>query len=376
MEKKYDVIVVGGGINGCSAAFQLAKKGYKVAIIEMDRIASKSSGAAAGILGAQTELTNDSPLFDYACKSREMFPELISELESQTGIHINLMNEGLYKIAQTEDQVQELMMQAELQKISGEQAEWIEIEELREREPAVSKKLFGAMFIKRDGQVQAYELTTAFARAAMNQSADIFEYTSVQDWIFKDSKILGVRTNQGDFYGDSFVVTTGAWSRALLSKAGLEVPVYPVKGECISVFSPVPLIKGTIFSHGCYIVPKSAGKLLIGATVRANTFDERVTFDGIHQLLDKAKKLIPEITHTEWVGAWAGIRPCSEDGMPFLGEHPEHPNLWIATGHYRNGILLAPLTGKIISEAIDGKSIRLGGVDPFGLHRLKDSVHG
>jgi glycine oxidase len=374
MDKVYDVIIVGGGINGCSTAFHLAKRGFKVAILEMNRLASKSSGAAAGILGAQTELTEDGPLFQFAKKSRAMFPEVIKELEETSGVHIGYMNKGMYKVATTVEQVDDFKRIAQFQIQSGEQAEWLSIEELKEREPAVSEKLFGALYLKNDGQVQAYELSLAFARAAIVHHTEVYEYTNVYEWILKDSKIHGVRTNQGDFYAETVVVTTGAWNRVLLEKTGLELPIVPVKGECVSVITQRPLIDGTIFSHDCYIVPKKAGRLLIGATVKANTFNEKVTFEGVFQLLEKAKCLIPEIAQAEWEHAWAGIRPLSEDGLPFLGEHPDYQNLYIATGHFRNGILLAPATGEFMADLIEGKEIPFSEMKVFGLQRLRRSI--
>lgn len=374
MSKVFDVIVVGGGINGCSTAYQLAKRGFKVAILEMDRIANKSSGAAAGILGAQTELTQDGPLFQFARKSREMFPELVKELEETSGVHIGYKNKGMYKVATTDEQVEELKKLIEFQTQAGERAEWLSIEELRVREPAVSQHLFGAMYIPEDGQVQAYELSLAFARAAAIYGTEIYEFTSVMEWIFKESEIHGVRTNQGDFIAKYTVVTTGAWSRLLLEKTGLELPIQPVKGECLSVMTEKPLIKGTIFSHGCYIVPKQVGRLLIGATVKFDSFDQKVTFNAVLNLLDKAKNLIPEIMNAEWERAWASIRPLSKDGLPFLGEHPDYLNLFIATGHFRNGILLAPATGELMADLIEGKKNQFTDLECFKLERLRQTI--
>jgi glycine oxidase len=373
MENVYDIIVVGGGVNGSSTAFNLAKRGFKVAILEMNRIAGKSSGAAAGILGAQTELTEGGPLFEFARKSRAMFPKVIAEIEEISGVQINLVNKGMYKIAKNETEALELKKLIQFQTQAGEQAEWLTIDELLDKEPAVSHHLCGAMYMENDGQVQAYELSSGFARAAAVFGADIYEFTSVQDWIMKDGKVQGVRTNQGEFYADSIVVTTGAWSRTLIEKTGLELPVSPVKGECLSVITPTPLIQGTIFSHGCYVVPKKAGRLLIGATVKPGTFDEKVTFDGVLGLLEKAKQLIPEIIHAEWERAWAGIRPLSGDGLPFLGEHPEYQNLFIATGHFRNGILLSPATGEYMADLIDGKKT-VEEMECFSLQRLRSQV--
>jgi glycine oxidase len=372
MRKVYDAVIVGGGINGSSIAFQLAKRGYKVAILERGKIAGKASGAAAGILGAQTELTEDGPLFQLACKSRGMFLSLVPELEELSHVHIGYENKGMYKVAADEDQELEIKRLIESQRKAGEQAEWLSIDELIKREPSVSDKLLGAMYIPNDGQVQAYELSFAFAEASRALGAEIHEYTSVSEFILKDEKVHGVITDQGEFLAESVIVATGAWSRVLLERTGLSLPIIPVKGECFSVSAEKPLVKGTIFSHGCYIVPKQSGRLVVGATVKVNSFDEKVTLEGISSLMEKAKNLVPDIGNAEWERAWTGIRPQSADGQPFLGEHPAYKGLFIAAGHFRNGILLAPATGELMADILEGKTEPSY---PFELSRLESIVH-
>lgn len=371
MKKTYDAIIIGGGINGSSIAYQLSKRGRSVAVIEKGRLAGKASGAAAGILGAQTELTDDGPLFQFARKSRAMFPALARELEELSGVHVGLQNKGMYRVAATEKEAFDLKALIEFQTRSGEKAEWLAIEELMEWEPNVSNSLLGAMFIPEDGQVDARELTIAFAKAAMVNGAEFYEFTSVNDLIIENEKVLGVKTDHGPVYADSVVVATGAWSPFLTEKTGLSLPISPVKGECFSVLTDKPLIKGTIFSHGCYIVPKKSGRLIVGATVKPNTFDERVTVDGISTLMEKAKLLVSGIADSEMERAWTGIRPLSEDGLPFLGAHPSCRNLFIAAGHFRNGILLSPATGELMADLLDGKTLDSG---PFQLSRITESV--
>ncbi|KON85523.1 glycine oxidase [Sporosarcina globispora] len=372
MGKVFDAVIVGGGINGSSIAFHLAKRGYKVAVLEKEKIAGKASGAAAGILGAQTELDEDGPLFRMACKSRSMYRSLIPELEDLSQVHIGYQNKGMYKVAADKDQELELRRLIESQRKAGEQAEWLPIDELINREPSVSSQLLGAMYIPNDGQVQAYELSLAFAKASRALGAEIYEYASVSELILKDEKVHGVATSQGEFLAESVIVASGAWSREVLEKSGLSLPIIPVKGECLSVIAEKPLVQGTIFSHGCYIVPKQSGRVVVGATVKANSFDEKVTLGGISSLMEKARNLIPDIANTEWERAWTGIRPQSADGQPFLGEHPVYKGLYIAAGHFRNGILLAPATGELMADILEGKTVQ---ANPFSLSRLDKLVH-
>lgn len=361
------MIVVGGGINGSSIAFQLAKRGYKVTVIEQSKIAAKASGAAAGMLGAQTELIGNGPLFRLALKSRAMFPAIIAELEERSGIQIGYETKGIYKVAVSEKHEQDLKALIKLHNTAGEKAEWLSNDELIKREPGLAKSMLGAMFIPEDGQVQAYELSLAFAKAAISLGVEYHDFTTIHDFIIKDGKVTGVQTSQGDLLSDSVVVAAGAWSGLLLEKTGITLPVFPVKGECYSVVSNRKLLNSTICTEDCYIVPKKSGRYIIGATMRANTFDEKVTVGGISSLMNQATALLPEIANAEWEKAWAGIRPISGDGLPFLGEHPYVKQLYIATGHYRNGILLAPATGELMADYLDG---RREPFMPFGLSRL------
>lgn len=353
MPNMYDCIVVGGGINGGSVAYYLAKRGKKVLLLEKDRLASKASGAAAGMLAAQAELDEDGPLFQLAKESRAMFPLLAKEIKDLTGIDIELVNKGMYKVAITEEEENRFKQIIDIQTRTGEQAEWLSQEEVRRREPALSTAVRGAMFIEKDGQVSAPQLTFGFLKAAAALGVEIREYTEVSSFLFENGKITGVKTNGGNFESEKVILTGGAWSEQLLTDSEIELKTYPVKGECFSVLSHQTLITGTIFSHGCYLVPKKGGRLLVGATVKPNTFDQTVTVDGVSSLMEKAKKLVPEIVHAEWEKAWAGIRPQTADGLPYLGEHPDYNGLFVATGHFRNGILLSPITGQMITRLVE-----------------------
>src|SRR5690606_10119481 len=164
------------------------------------------------------------------------------------------------------------------------------------------------------------------------------------------------------------IVAGGAWSGHILQQAGVELDVYPVKGECLSVKTSQPIVEKTIFSHGCYFVPKVGGRTIIGATMKANTFNEDVSIEGIYNLLDRAKKIIPSIVESRWEKTWAGIRPQTGDGLPYLGEHPEIKGLFIATGHFRNGILLSPITGVLIADLVQGRYV--SELETFNLKRI------
>ncbi|WP_057913668.1 glycine oxidase ThiO [Peribacillus muralis] len=355
MNSIYDAIIVGGGVIGGSIAFQLAKRGKKVLLLEKDRLASKASSAAAGMLGAQSELDVDQPLFRLATESREMFPELAEELKDTSGIDIELVNKGMFKVALTNDGASMLKNKIKTQQAAGLEAHWLSIAEARKAEQLLSDELKGAMYIPKDGQVSATRLSLAFTKSAAALGVDIKEFVHVSDLRTKDGAVKGVVTNIGEFSSENVIVASGAWSAFLLEKLGATLDTYPVKGECFSVLTNSPLLERTIFSDGCYLVPKVGGRIIVGATVKANTFNQKVSLEGISTLMERATQLLPAIKGTELEHTWAGIRPQTGDGLPYFGEHPACKGLFIATGHYRNGILLSPITGVLMADMVEKK---------------------
>lgn len=373
MSASYDVIIIGGGVNGCASAYQLSKSGKKVLLLEKERIASKASSAAAGMLGAQVEVTEAGPLFELAKESRSMFPQLQLELKELTGIDIELVQKGMLKLAYQEEEVLSVIETIAIQQKLGENADWISKDEVLKREPELGPGMLGAMDIPQDGHVNPEKLTHAFAKAAITLGADIKEFVEVYSLQEHNQAIVEVETSEGCYSGDSIVVTAGAWSRRVLSGLGLSLPSYPVKGECFSVLTDKPILKSTIFTDSCYIVPKSGNRLLVGATMVPHTFSENVSIGGLASLMKEAIRTLPAIEHASFERTWAGIRPQTGDGLPFLGKHPTITNLFIATGHYRNGILLAPITGVLVASMINGTKLPEY-MDAFGLDRIQKSA--
>jgi len=366
----YDAIVVGGGIIGSSIAFQLAKRGMRATIVEKGRMVSEASSAAAGMLGAQSEFSSDSPVIPLALKSRAMLPQLAEELRELTGVDIGLIQKGLVKIAFSDEEAIALQQQYQFWKVRDSNVEWLAASGLQELEPYVTKEIAGAMYLPSDGQVRADDLSLAFAKAASMNGVDIREHTCVNAFITEGERIRGVVTESGTIYSDVVVVAAGAWSSQLLNKVNLNVKTSPVKGECLSVVTDEPLIQATVFAqNGCYIVPKEGNRLVIGATSVPGTFDKEATVSGIYSLLERARTMIPKLQEAKWERAWCGIRPQTDDGLPYIGEHPQYKGLWVATGHYRNGILLSPITGVLLADLIEGKGNEEFDLSSFRLTR-------
>jgi glycine oxidase len=347
------VIIVGAGVIGCSIAYQLAKRGKKVILVEKNKIGSKASSAAAGMLGVHTELDGDGGLLQAAMKSRDMFPSLSEELKEVSGIDFEFTQNGMIKLAASEADVRALQHVLSLSK----DVEWLTEKEVSMLEPVLSKRNLGGLYAYKDGNVSARKLTLALAKSAVRLGADIKEFTPLLSFILEHGGCKGIRTPEATYYANEVIVAGGAWSGQILHHAGIEIPDYPVKGECFSVLLERPIINRTIFTDGCYLVPKRGDRLLVGATEHPYTFDETNSVAGINKLMNKAIDILPDLANGRWERAWAGVRPRTAGGHPHIGRVKGCKGLSIASGHYRNGILLAPLTGVLMADVLEGKEI-------------------
>ncbi|WP_243388315.1 glycine oxidase ThiO [Bacillus kexueae] len=361
----FDVILVGGGIISSSIAYQLAKRQARVLIVEKNEMGCEASSAAAGMLGAQSEFSSEHPLIPLALDSRKLFPTLVEELEEVTKIDIGIVQKGLIKMATNDAHFQELISHFTFWKEQGEKVEWLHEKELQKLESNINHSK-GAMYIPNDGQVRAADMTRAFCKAACQLGAVVKENTEVLDFLTEHDSIRGIKTTKGEFHAKYVVVAGGAWTNQLLKTDW----VFPVKGECVSIVTKEPLVEATVFSKdGCYIVPKKGNRLFIGATSVPHSYDKSVSVQGLTSLLDRAQSLLPKLREGVIERMWSGIRPQTKDGLPILGEHPSIKGVWIASGHYRNGILLSPITGVVMADLIEGKECKYD-LTPFQLERI------
>lgn len=367
----YDQIIVGAGVIGCSIAYQLTKRGYNVLVLEQNKIGCEASSAAAGMLGAQAEFSEDSPLFRFARDSRSLFPGLATELKDQSDVDIHYMNNGMYKLAFHEKEWQQLEEIARFQVDAGEEAYILGRDEVVKELKNITSHFLTALYLPNDGQVSAPDLTIAFALAARNNGATIKEYTAVTKLLIKDGQVQGVRANQCCYYADQIILATGVGGNHLLPFLTDPYIISPVKGECLSLITEELKVESTIVTNGCYLVPKSKQRIIIGATSMPNDWDKEVRVEGIYQLLTRAQKILPCLKKAKMEGFWSGLRPQSADGFPFLGEVPDIAGLYMANAHFRNGILLSPITGEFMADLIEGKEVKAAYKENFSLHRFQ-----
>jgi len=367
-----DVIVIGGGVIGCSIAYYLAKKGANVVVLERDRVGAHASSAAAGMLGAQVEMAFPGPMIQLCLRSRAMFPELGRELYERTGLDIELNTEGLLRVAWNRTEAEELRDRAHWQRELGGRAEWWEPRSVREDEPEVGADITGALFLPDDAQVSAPRLTLAFARAAQALGVRLLEGCEVTDFLTDGDQVTGVETVVGTFRAGVVVLAAGAWSGVLARRLGLNLPVFPVKGESLALRPDRLPHRKTLFAHGCYLVPKADGRIVVGATEKEHDFSPGVSLGAIHRLAHEATRLVPSLAEADVWSYWSSVRPGSGDGLPLMGRLASVRGLYVASGHFRNGILLSPITGALMAELITGAQVPE--LAPFSPDRLLESA--
>lgn len=355
MQTNYTII--GGGVIGLSIAYYLLKLNKQVTVFTANA-KTTASLAAGGMLGGQNEFSEPSPLFDLALESRELHKTLATELHALTGIDVELLPTGLLKVAATEQDHAFLHKQYQfLQQQPGTPVYWRDACEV---EPLLTNELGQALHITADHQVKARQLTKALAVAIQKLGATII-----------NEQVQAVTANYITTLTTSYryqhiIIAAGAWSQKLVP----QLPMYPVKGECL-MLKAQEMPKTTIFAaDGCYIVPKKNNEILIGATSYPNQMNDGVTAGGIQSLLARAIAMMPSLKYAHIIETWCGIRPQTIDELPIIG--PLSSNQYVCTGHYRNGILLSAITGKLVAQALTGDTLAQQRLAAFSPQRFKE----
>lgn len=366
---KRDVIVIGGGVIGCSVALRLAQSGLKVSLVERGRIGCEASRAAAGMLSPQTEGLHPGPFFDICLHSRQMYPSFVEDIRELSGIDPQYRTEGTLFVLMEGEKIEDCNHWADWQINAGLALESLDASETLKMEPALTKLASGAIFLPNDHQVENRLLMDALSIAVRRAAVDVIEGVEVESIAVEKGSVTGVKAGGEKIEAGMVVAATGSWSTSLLETAGVELNIVPVRGQMLALRSETPLIDHVLHSNGCYIPPRLDGRILVGATVEHAGFKKAVTAKGISTLLRSAIKLVPSLEMCEVVECWSGLRPDTPDHLPVIG-FCDIDNLVLATGHYRNGILLAPITAKLVTETIlQGREP--DELKPFGFERFE-----
>lgn len=369
-----DVIIVGGGVIGCSIALRLAEAGLKVTLIERGRAGCEASRAAAGMLSPQSEAHKESPFLDLCLRSRMIYRGFTDHLTELTGIDVEYRDEGVLYVVLEGDDPKEVDGWFNWQTRAGLKLERIAESKLRMDEPVVTETATGAVFIPGDHQVDNRKLMDAAALAARRAGADVIEGVEVSLFMIERDRVKGVRCGEDKIDAGAVVVAAGCWSGSLLAPLGLNIQTIPARGQMIALKSAASHLNRVLHSRHCYLVPRRDGRILVGSTVEYAGFTKGVTAGGVGSLAAAAIELVPSLSEFEIVESWSGLRPDTLDHMPIMGE-TGIKNLFVASGHFRNGILLAPATAELMSELIiTGRAP--DELQPFSIERFLRSPEG
>jgi glycine oxidase len=370
------VAVIGAGVIGLAIAWRLAQRGAEVTVFDKGAAGSGATHAAAGMLAACAEAEpGEETLVALNRASQLLWPAFARELESAASMPVGLRTEGTLVLALTADDQTRLKRDLALQNSLGLPTEWMSAAEVRRREPHLAAAIAGAIWSPQDHQVENRALAAALRKAVLAAGVSLREYTAVEQVATAKGRVTGVISGGEVIPADVVVLAAGAWSRGI---GGLppdaRPPVRPVKGQMLALrMDPkAPLLTHVVWAPGAYLVPRLDGRLLIGATVEEKGFDPALTAGGQLALLDAAWRALPAIEELPIDEMWAGFRPGSRDDAPIIGAS-SIPGLIYATGHYRNGILLTPITAQAVAALIlDGAADPL--LRPFGLQRFARAV--
>ena len=367
------VVIIGGGVIGLSIARALALNGVSdVMLIERAKLGAEASYAAGGILAPQAEADRADDFFRLACRSRDTYPNFAAALLEETRTDIELDTTGTLYIAFTEHDEEEIEKRYEWQTRAGLTVEKLTKGEARRLEPCISETIRGALRFPLDIQVENQKLLLALIAANKKLNVRLVTSTNVQSVRIEHGRVEGVETSRGFVSTRRVVVAAGAWTSFITaSDAPLpRVRIEPVRGQMVCFETNPRIARHVLYSPRGYLVPRVDGRLLAGSTSERAGFEKCVTEKGLHSILSHALEIAPAISRLPVTSTWAGLRPRAEDDLPVLGPCAEIEGLFYATGHYRNGILLAPFTGELIAKAIAG-NVHSDLLEPFAPDRFE-----
>ncbi|MFN0120216.1 MAG: glycine oxidase ThiO [Blastocatellia bacterium] len=357
--KQYDTAIIGGGVIGTAIAWRLAQARQRVIVIERHEPGAEASFAAGGILGPMAEAGAANDFFRLGVKSREMYAGFARELLESTGVDIEYRAEGTLFLALTDADEEELERRWHWQHAAGLNVKRLTAACTRKLETAINGQLRWALKFPDDHQVNNHLLMAALLRAAQMAGVEILPHTEARRLLMEShagqSHIHGIETSAGTIHAPTVVLAAGSWSGLLTGEINSGVSRFrtdPVRGQMMALENTVPPLRHVIFSGRGYLVPRRSGAVIAGSTTERVGYDKRVTDAGLATVLATASEIAPDLAAARIIETWAGLRPKGPDSRPALGAHPAIAGLVYATAHYRNGILLTPVTAMAISELI------------------------
>jgi glycine oxidase len=354
-----DVIVVGAGAIGTSIAYQLAKSGVRVVIVDRGQVGGESTGASAGMLQINPDRMTHPATAALERESARLFPALAAELRERTGADIGYRPAGLLHLAFDEAELPGLRAHRAWQLDHGVSVAWLDAATILELEPHVNPAVRAALCYPNEHELMPRLLAQALGRAAVDLGAVLREGAGVDRLLMTGDRVIGVSLGGETIHAAEVVVANGAWAAAWSDALHTPIPIRPVRGQMVALMTPGTALRHVLSSTGGYMLTKADGSTYVGTTVEEAGYDARPTASGIAGLLALVPRLAPGLADATVVRAWAGLRPATSDGLPLMGRVPGWHGVSIAAGHFRDGILLAPITGELVADLVARRSPRL-----------------
>jgi glycine oxidase len=358
-----DVLIIGGGVIGLTTAYTLARDGARVTLLDRQDFGRESSWAGAGIISPGNPERAATPHHKLRAIGSVTYPSLAAELRERTGVDPGYRCNGGLEFDDPDGEAGPAEWKNE-----GIAWERLATDQVRSVDPAVSPHAGPAYFLPCMAQVRNPRLVKSLAASLRTTGVTLQPGTPVYAWETSGSRIAAAVTHTGRRVADQYVICGGAWSDQLLRPLGLRTEVRPVRGQIALLNTRASGPSKVLIRGKRYVVPRGDGRVLVGSTEEDTGFDKRTTACAIAGLLEFGTGLAPSLKDAEIERCWAGLRPGSPDGLPFIGRVPGFENLWVATGHFRSGIQLAPATARVLSEAIQGRPTAVP-LEPFRLDR-------
>lgn len=365
MPRNPDVVVAGGGIVGTAIACRLAKEGLAVTLLERGEIGREASWAAGGILTPVHLAEYPAPLSALCAASARLYPALMDEIRGSTSVDPEYRVTGFLIVIRDDGEERHARSLEEWKRARGQPVLRLGRDETLARQPGLAESVRGALLLPDIAQVRNNRMAVALAELARKRGVEIRTNTPVTGFLRVPGRVTGVKTPPGDVFAKTVVLAAGAWTGEALAPLGIALAVKPVKGQVLLAQGEPGLLGPIVEGGDTYLVPRADGKILVGATLEDAGFDKSVTLEGAGGLASRAAALLPALARLPLVASWAGLRPSTPDRLPYIGPTAME-GLVVATGHFRNGILLAPVTAELVAEILTGRppSIPLAPFDP------------
>ena len=342
-----DIIVIGAGIIGCSVARELGRRGARVRMFEARTVGAGATQASAGILAPYIEAHDRGLLFELGLRSLDMYDAFVADVSGESGLAIEYRRCGTLEVAADAAAASRLRDAAE----HDPALQWLEPSAARGREAALAASIEGAVLAPAHGYVAVSQLMDALAWAALRHGVQIEAAHRVTAIRSAGKHSVTINTEDGTTWGaDQVVLAAGSWAGQVQCDDPAAAAVRPVRGQLLRLHWRGAPLHHIVWGPDCYVVPWLNNTVLVGATVEDVGFDERTTAAGVRDLLDAVCELLPEAWRATFIEARVGLRPATPDGLPYLGPSAKSDRIVYATGHYRNGVLLAPLTARVVAD--------------------------